>query len=163
MEFLNDWWGIKENISPLELSARAAVMFFVCLLLLRLSGMRPIGKESTLDTIITFLIGGILSRGVVGATPFFSCIAGAIVILVLNKALAKLSTASKGFEKVVKGGVVSLYRNGEFQYRNMRRTEITEKDIYEDLRVQCQLNSLDKIDEVLLEKRGKVSFVKKEE
>lgn len=162
MEFLNDWWGIKENISPLELGARAAVMFLVCLVLLRLAGMRPIGKESTLDTIITFLIGGILSRGVVGATPFFSCIAGAIVILALNKALATLSVKSKKFEKLVKGGTVSLYKNGQFLYDNMNRTEITEKDVYEELRVECQLNSLERIDEVVLEKRGKLSFVKKE-
>ncbi|RYY64942.1 MAG: DUF421 domain-containing protein, partial [Chitinophagaceae bacterium] len=94
MEFLNHYWGIKEHISPLELSARAVVMFFVSLLLLRLSGMRPFGRENTFDTIITFLIGGILSRGVVGATPFFSCIAGAVAILLANKALAKLSQGS---------------------------------------------------------------------
>jgi uncharacterized membrane protein YcaP (DUF421 family) len=162
MEFMNDWWGIKENISPLELAARAAVMFLVCLLLLRLTGMRPFGKDSTLDTIITFLIGGILSRGVVGATPFFSCIAGAVVILVLNKALAMLSMAGHRVERLVKGHPITLYRNGKFDEENMRKTELTEADIYEELRVECQADSLDGIAAVIMEKRGKVSFIKKE-
>src|SRR2546421_5320305 len=85
MRFLNDWWGINENISPLEISARAIVMFLIALVLIRLSGMRPFAKEQSFDTIITFLVGGILVRGVVGATPFFSTIAAAIVILLLHR------------------------------------------------------------------------------
>ncbi|MDB5251086.1 MAG: hypothetical protein JWP27_255 [Flaviaesturariibacter sp.] len=162
MEFINDWWGIKENISPLELSARAAVMFIVCLLMLRLAGMRPFGKGSTLDTILTFLVGGILSRGVVGATPFFSCIAGTIVILFLNKALAMVSMKSARFEHLVKGEPMTLYKNGKFESANLRSAELTEADIYEDLRVECQVDSLESIEAVIIEKRGKLSFIKKE-
>jgi uncharacterized membrane protein YcaP (DUF421 family) len=121
MEFLNHYWGIKENISPLELAARAIVMFIVSLLLLRLSGMRPFGRENTFDTVITFLIGGILSRGVVGATPFISCIAGAIAILLANKALAKLSQANGFFERLIKGGHKALYREGQFVVKELRK------------------------------------------
>ncbi|RYZ19524.1 MAG: hypothetical protein EOO16_19675, partial [Chitinophagaceae bacterium] len=127
MEFLNHYWGIKENISPLELSARAVVMFLVSLLLLRLSGMRPFGRENTFDTIITFLIGGILSRGVVGATPFFSCIAGAIAILLANKGLAKASHLSSGFERLIKGHSRVLFENGAFLDHELRDASITEK------------------------------------
>ncbi len=72
MKFMNEWWGVNENISPLEIAARSAVMFLIALLLMRMAGMRPFGKGEPFDNIITFLIGGILSRGVVGATPFFS-------------------------------------------------------------------------------------------
>lgn len=71
MQFLNQWWGIQENISPIEIAERSAVMFIIALILIRISGMRPFGKGNGVDTIITFLIGAILSRGIVGATPFF--------------------------------------------------------------------------------------------
>jgi uncharacterized membrane protein YcaP (DUF421 family) len=114
MEFLNEWWGRNEDITVSEIAARAAVMFVVALVLIRLSGMRPFGKENVYDTIVAFLIGGILSRGVVGATPFFSTIAAAITLILLHKIIVKLSILSKSWERFVKGQTVVLYRNGKF-------------------------------------------------
>lgn len=163
MKFMNEWWGINENISPLEIAARSAVMFLIALLLMRMAGMRPFGKGEPFDNIITFLIGGILSRGVVGATPFFSTVVSMVVIIVIHKALAKLSIYSKWFGAKVKGEKVLLYRDGMFMEKNMQKTNITEHDILEDLRISVQLNSLEKIEEVYMERSGKISFVKKDE
>jgi uncharacterized membrane protein YcaP (DUF421 family) len=163
MKFMNEWWGINENISPLEIAARSAVMFLIALLLMRMAGMRPFGKGEPFDNIITFLIGGILSRGVVGATPFFSTIASMIVIIVIHKILAKLSIYNKWFGAKVKGERILLYRDGMFMKENMNRVNITEHDILEDLRLEAQLDSLEKIEEVYMERTGEISFVKKEQ
>lgn len=163
MKFLNDWWGINENISPLEIAARSAVMFLIALLLMRMAGMRPFGKGEPFDDIITFLIGGILSRGVVAATPFFSTIISMVVIILIHKLLAKLSVYSKWFGAKVKGEKVLLYRDGTFMRKNMDRANITEHDILEDLRLEVQMGNLEKIQEVYMERSGKISFIKKEE
>jgi uncharacterized membrane protein YcaP (DUF421 family) len=162
MEFLNQWWGINENITPLEIAARSAVMFLVALILIRVSGMRPFGKGDGVDTIISFLIGAILSRGVVGATPFFSTIVSAIVILFIHKLMTKLSLYNTWFERSVKGKTFLLYKNGSFIKDNMKKADVSEKDIYEELRIQCQLGELDQIKEVYMERTGEISFVKKE-
>lgn len=162
MKFLNEWWGINENISPLEIAARSAVMFVVALLLMRMAGMRPFGKGEPFDNIISFLIGGILSRGVVGATPFFSTVASMVVIIIIHKILAKLSIYSKWFGSKVKGEKVLLFSNGVFIKKNMDSANITEHDILEDLRLEVQLGSLEKIEEVYTERSGKISFIKKE-
>jgi uncharacterized membrane protein YcaP (DUF421 family) len=163
MKFMNEWWGINENIAPLEIAARSAVMFIIALLLIRLAGMRPFGKGEGFDKIITFLIGAILSRGVVGATPFFSTVISMIVIILIHKILSKLSIYSKWFGQQVKGRPSILYQSGNFIRENMNRVNITEHDIYEDLREETQLNSLDEIKEVYMERTGKLSFVKKRE
>lgn len=161
MKFVNSWWGINENISPLEIAARSAVMFVIALLLMRMAGMRPFGKGEPFDNIISFLIGGILSRGVVAATPFFSTIISMVVIIVIHKLLAKLSIYSKWFGAQVKGEKVLLYRDGVFMKANMNKVNITEHDILEDLRLEVQLGSLENIEEVYMERTGKISFVKK--
>ena len=163
MRFLNDWWGINENITPLEIAARSAVMFIVSLLLIRLAGMRTFGKGESFDRIITFLIGAILSRGVVGATPFFSTILSVIVIIINHKILSKLSMYSKAFGKKVKGEAKLLYKDGKFQKSNMNRSSISEHDIFEELRMQCHSETLEKIVEVYIERTGKISFIKKDE
>jgi uncharacterized membrane protein YcaP (DUF421 family) len=162
MKFMNEWWGINENISPLEIAARSAVMFLIALLLMRMAGMRPFGKGEPFDNIITFLIGGILSRGVVGATPFFSTIISMIVIIIIHKALAKLSIYNKWFGARVKGEKILLYRDGSFMKKNMAKTNITENDILEDLRLEVQADSLNAIREVYMERTGEISFVRKE-
>lgn len=71
MKFMNEWWGINENISPVEIAVRSALMFLIALLLMRMAGMRPFGKGEPFDNIITFLIGGILSRGGSGRNTIF--------------------------------------------------------------------------------------------
>ena len=162
MKFMNAWWGINENIGPLEIIARSAVMFVIALLLLRLGGMRPFGKKEPFDNIISFLTGAILSRGVVGATPFFSTVASMIVIILIHKILAKLSIYSKAFGEQVKGKKVLLFRDGMFMKENMNRVNITEHDIMEDLRLEVQLGSLEEIREVYMERTGEISFVKKD-
>ncbi|HEY6955264.1 MAG TPA: YetF domain-containing protein [Flavisolibacter sp.] len=162
MKFLNEWWGINENISSLEIAARSAVMFIAALLLIRMAGMRPFGKGEPFDQIITFLIGGILSRGVVAATPFVPTIVSMIVIILVHKLFAKLSIYNKWFGAKVKGEKVLLYRDGTFLKENMHRVNITEHDIMEDLRLEVQLGNLDKIQEAYMERTGKISFVKKD-
>ena len=159
MEFLNQWWGINENISPLEIAARSAVMFLIALVLIRMSGMRPFGKGNGVDTIISFLIGAILSRGVVGATPFLSTVASAIVILFIHNLIAKLCLHSEWMERIIKGRRYLLYKNGSFVKENMSKADVSEKDIYEELRIQCQLGTLAKIEEVNMERTGEISFV----
>jgi uncharacterized membrane protein YcaP (DUF421 family) len=162
MEFLNNWWGINENITPLEIAARSAVMFIIALLLIRMAGMRPFGKGESFDQIITFLIGGILSRGVVGATPFMSTVISMVVIVLMHKVFSKLSIYNKWFGQKVKGGRMLLYQEGSFLAQNMNRANISEHDILEELRLNLQTESMDKVKEVYLERTGKVSFIKKE-
>ncbi len=161
MKFLNEWWGINQNISPIEIMCRSAVMFVIALFLIRMAGMRPFGKREGFDKIITFLIGAILSRGVVGATPFFSTIASMIVILFIHHLLSKLSIYNKWFGDKIKGHSVLLYKEGKFDRKNLNRTNLTEHDILEDLRLEAQLNSLNTIKEIYMERTGEISFVKK--
>jgi uncharacterized membrane protein YcaP (DUF421 family) len=124
--------------------------------------MRPFGKGEGFDKIITFLIGAILSRGVVGATPFFSTVTSMIVIIVIHKILAKLSIYNKWFGEKVKGKPILLYKEGNFLKEHMNTTNLTEHDILEELRLQCQTGSLEKIESIFMERTGEVSFVMKD-
>lgn len=162
MEFLNQYWGVNDHLTPLELAARAFVMFWLAFLMIRFSGMRPFRNHNAFDTVIAVLLGGILSRGVVGATPFFSTVAGGLVIVVVNKLISKLCFQYRQVEKLIKGHKYLLYENGSFIKPNMLKTEVTEREIFEELRQKCQLDSLDSIRQIYMEKTGDLSFVKKD-
>ena len=161
MEFLTEWWGVKDEISPLEVMARGAVMFIVMLILLRFTGMRSFSKGSVFDNVIIILLGAVLGRGVVGGTPFFSALLGGITLLLIHKLISRLTFYNKWAGRHIKGNPTVLYREGRFLYNDMKDCDITEHDIYEELRLSLNRQNLDEIAEVLMERSGKISFVLK--
>ena len=160
---LRQIWGTQEEIGLLECAARAAVMFVLMIIMIRLSGMRSFGKGDVFDNILTILLGAVLARGIVGATPFLSALAGGITIMVIHNLLSNLSFYHRWIGRVVKGKCMLLYKNGEFNRENMKTTNITEHDIAEQMRLKLNTNSLDEVEEIYFERTGKVSFVKKKQ
>jgi uncharacterized membrane protein YcaP (DUF421 family) len=161
MDLIHDFWGVKDDISPLDIAARSAVMFILTLLMIRISGMRSFRKNNSFDMVIFFLIGGVLSRGVVGATPFISTLAAGLVLIVLHRIFARLSFYSTVFEKATKGERVLIYKDGKFIKKNMKKVDVTTLEVYEDLRVDFQCESLEGFAEVYVEKTGEISFIRK--
>jgi uncharacterized membrane protein YcaP (DUF421 family) len=161
MEFLTEWWGVKNDISPLEVAARGAVMFAVMLLLLRFTGMRSFSKGSVFDNLIIILLGAVLGRGIVGGTPFFSALAGGIALLFIHKFISRLTFYNKWAGRQLKGNPTLLYKESKFMFDNMKDCDITEHDILEELRLELHTSTLDNIAEVYMERSGKLSFITK--
>lgn len=161
MDFLTEWWGVKDEISPLEVIARGITMFVAMLLLLRFTGMRSFSKGSVFDNVIIILLGAVLGRGVVGGTPFFSALIGGIVLLLIHKFISRLTFYNKWAGRRIKGNPTLLYKDGNFLYDNMKESDITEHDIYEELRLSLHKKEFDSVDEIFMERSGKLSFILK--
>jgi uncharacterized membrane protein YcaP (DUF421 family) len=161
MEFLTECWGVKDKISPLEVAARGAAMFTFILVLLRFTGMRSFSKGSVFDNVIIILLGAVLGRGVVGGTPFFSALIGGIILLLIHKFISRLTFYNKWAGRHIKGNPTLLYKEGKFLFDRMRDCDITEHDIFEELRLDLHTSTLDDIAEVYMERSGKLSFIKK--
>lgn len=157
---ITEVWGNKEAIGPLEIAARTGVMFVYMLVLLRITGLRAFGKGDVFDNILTILFGAILARGIVGATPFVSAMVSGLVLSLMHLLLSKLTFYNKTLGRIIKGKPLPLYKDGQFEKANMKKTCMTEHDIMEELRINLQKNSLTDIEEVQLERTGEVSFVK---
>jgi uncharacterized membrane protein YcaP (DUF421 family) len=162
MDFLTQWWGVRDEITPLEVILRGSSMFVVLLVLLRFTGMRPFSKGSVFDNVIIILLGAVLGRGVVGGTPFFSALIGGIVLLLIHKFISRLTFYNKWAGRHIKGNATILFQNGQFLFDKMKECDITENDIFEELRLSLHKDELDVIDKVYMERSGKISFVLKE-
>ncbi len=160
-ELLNKYFGVNEHISILEITVRSIIMFLVTFVMIRFTGMRQFRKNSPFDMVIAFLIGGVLSRGVVGATPLFATLASGLVLILLQKFIYKLSFKHSGIEKIMKGERFLIFKDGKFLKENMKKADITTLEVFEDLRVEQQTESLEGISEIFVEKTGEISFVRK--
>jgi uncharacterized membrane protein YcaP (DUF421 family) len=162
MELLKELIGEGDKLSPLQMTVRTVIIFIVTLILIRLSGRRSFGMRMPLDNVITILLGGILSRAVVGASPFCSTLAAATTIAVMHRLFGWLGFYSKWFGKVVKGEEKIIYSGGKIHEENMKHCMLTEKDLLEGIRLGSNMNSVEEVDEVYMERDGQISVVKKE-
>jgi len=158
---ITDIFGSGEDLSPTQMAVRAFVMFFIALMLIRLAGMRVFGIKTAFDNILVIMLGAILSRGIVGASPFFSTVAAAAAMIVVHKFLAWLAMKHEWVGKIVKGYRHSLYHDGEMREDNLRRTAVSKDDLMEGVRLEINKNSLDEVEQIFLEKTGEISVVKK--
>ena len=158
---MKEIFGRLEDLTAMQMAVRSFVMFFIALALIRIGGMRIFGKKTAFDNILVIMLGAILARGVVGASPFFSVVAAAAVMVVIHKILAFLAMKHIWVGKIVKGIHRSLYKDGKMNSKNMRIAAISKDDLMEGVRLQIHSDSLDDVKEAVIEKNGQVSIVKK--
>ena len=157
---INEIFGSGPVLMPWQMAARAFVMFFIALLLIRAGGMRIFGEKSAFDYVIVIMLGAILSRGITGSSPFFSTVAACAIMILIHKILGWLAMKHEWVGKIVKGYRHSLYKNGEMNYKNMQKTSISKDDLMEGVRLEINSDSLEQVQQIFIEKTGKISVVK---
>jgi len=159
MNTINSIFGSGENLSALQMGARAFVMFFIMLVLIRLGGVRMFGRKSAFDDVIVIMLGAVLSRGVVGANPFWSTVAAAAVMISIHRGVAWLCIHSKKIELIVRGKATVLYKDGKMYPHNMRISGLSDSDLEESVRLEMKQQGFKNIDTAMMETNGRISFI----
>ena len=156
-----DWFGEGENLTPLQMSLRAFVVFIIAIALLRISGRRSLGMKMPFDYVILFLLGALLTRGITGAAPFISTLCASLTLVVLHRLFAWIGLYSNTFGLLVKGSSKILYEKGEFVDGHMKQCAISKNDLTEAIRLKSGLDSIDQIEKAYLERNGEISIIPK--
>ncbi|HSF55835.1 MAG TPA: DUF421 domain-containing protein [Algoriphagus sp.] len=142
----------------LEVLLRAAVMFIVTLLVLRLSGKRGIKQLSIFELAI------LISLGSAAGDPMFYHDVGllqAITVLVVVISLYKLMTYLTGkFEKIeefVEGKPIKLIDNGKIIYQVFKREDLAYDELFSQLR-QHSVSHLGQVKCAYMEASGDLSI-----
>jgi uncharacterized membrane protein YcaP (DUF421 family) len=161
MNLLIEIFGQGKDLNALQMSCRGIVVLLIALALVRVSGRRSFGLHTPLDNIITISLGAILSRAVVGASPFIPVIICCFVIVLLHRMLGWLVSRNNRISKVIEGNKILLFSNGRFNRHNMRRAQVCEEDMMEGVRKSALTDDMDKIDRVYIERNGDISPIRK--
>ena len=161
MEIINQLFGHGSNLNSLQMSDRAIVIFFVTLVLIRYTGMRVFGIKSAFDYCIIIMLGSVLSRAVVGASPFIPTIIASTAFVLVHKIIAHISVGNQFISHLVKGKPLSLYKDGILNDKNLRRCELSYGDVMEEIRLKLNQANMDNIDEIFMERTGKISMIEK--
>jgi uncharacterized membrane protein YcaP (DUF421 family) len=161
MESLLKIFGEGEHLDALQMSSRGIVMFLIMLLLIRISGRRSFGVRTPLDNIIAVSLGAIMSRAVVGASPFDSVVVCCFVIVLLHRITGMLIARSKAFARVVEGEKILLFEDGVFLKENMKKALVCQEDLMQGVRKSALTEDMSQIKKVYMERNGEISAIKK--
>jgi uncharacterized membrane protein YcaP (DUF421 family) len=152
-------FGHGKDLDALQVGMRAGVLFGIALVLIRVAGMRAFGRKSSFDSVITIMLGAVLSRPVVGASPFWPTVAGCAVLVILHRVLGIVTARSPWLERVVKGTSRIVYREGHDQTRQRVRSGISEADLDEVARRHALIADHTGVQEIVMESSGELSVV----
>src|SRR5436190_2126177 len=127
-DIINNLWVEGDQLNALQMSIRALVMFLIALLFIRLTGKRAFAKKSSFDNVIVIMLGAVLARGIVGASPFFSTVAASAMMIIIHRILAWSSVKNRIVNKLLQGKIITLYKDGEILWQNLEKTTISKSD-----------------------------------
>ena len=121
MNTIHYLFGEGQDLTMLQMCMRTVITFIILLILIRLAGRRTFAKRSSFDNIIVIMLGAVLARGVVGASPFWATVAASAVMVAMHRLIALLTVKNPKFEKRVKGTYMKLYQHGSLIDNNLEK------------------------------------------
>ena len=163
MEIIIKVFGEGKDLSVSQMAARAIVVYFIAMALIRISGKRTFAKKTGFDTIIQIIFGAVLSRAIVGASPFMSTMGACLAMVLVHRGLAWLITRNKFLEKFFKGQKTVLFEKGDINEQNLKKSLMTHDDLISDVRLKANMDNYDGVDAIYRENTGELSIVKKKD
>jgi uncharacterized membrane protein YcaP (DUF421 family) len=150
VELSAPWW---------EFALRAAIVYLMLLVLIRLSGKRTVGEFTAFDLIVVILLGEAMQSALVPEDT--SVLGPAIVaatLLALNWLVGYFSARSRRIDALVEGEPVVLVRNGRIDQKTLRSQNVPRSDLMEAIR-RAQLSGLADVARATLETDGEITVV----
>jgi len=150
-----------KDLTFIQISLRGIIVFVVTLTTVRLGHKRSLSRKTPFDAVLLVILAAVLSRAINGSAAFFATLGGGVVLVVLHRLFAYLAFYSHGFGILVKGKPDVIVRDGQCDFRMMRRNHVSVHDLDEDMRLSAHTDELSKINLARVERSGDISFIKK--
>ncbi len=149
------------EIPVLEKVIRSAVVYLFLLVAFRLAGKRQLGQMTAFDLVILLIISNVVQNAVIGNdNSLGGGLLGAMVILLLNAAIAWATWRYKRVERFVEHVPTVLVKNGRILLDNLRRERLSLPEFRSALRL-AGVVSLRDVRYVILEESGHLSVIER--
>lgn len=141
---------------------RAVIIYVFALIIIRLGKKRIFGRNTAFDVIMGIVIGSVFSRAVNGNAPFWGTITGSAMLVGLHWLFAAIAFRKSSFGTLIKGHSDILIKEGEIQWKKMKKHDLSEKDLMESIRLSASTDKVTDIKLATLERNGSISFIKQD-
>jgi len=150
-----------KDLTFIQISLRGIIVFLVTLATVRLGHKRSLSHKTPFDAVLLVILAAVFSRAINGSAAFFATLGGGVVLVLLHRLFAYLAFYSHGFGILVKGKPDVIMRDGQYDFRTMRRNHVSTHDLEEDMRLSAHTDDVSAIRLARIERSGDISFIKK--
>lgn len=138
---------------------RSIAVYLFLFIALRLAGKRELGNVSTGDLIVVLLLSNTVQNAIIGdETSLVGGLAGAAILILLNKAIVLASYRNRGFRRLVDGEPVDLIIDGEVDETVLAREQVTLQELAMAVREQ-NVAGIEYVKRAVLETNGIISVI----
>lgn len=144
----------------MESVLRAAALYLLLLVLVRLTGRRSMRETSAFDLVLLLVIGEATQQALLGED--FSLVNAVLVVvtlLLMDVGLSLLKQRSAAAERVMDGVPTLLVADGKPIEERLRRARVDVTDVLQAARIRHGLVGLEQIRWAVLEADGTISIV----
>ena len=148
------------SISHLELIIRGIAVYFVVILLVRISGKRQLGQMNATEFVAILLISNAVQNSMNGGdNSLVGGIVLAAVLIALSWLIDLITFRSQFMQKIFEGTPVLLVHDAKIIEKNLRKERITPVELKIMMRKQG-IHQLENVKTAILEADGSLSIVK---
>ena len=142
-------------------AGRAAAVYALMLLVIRLLGKRTVGNFSAFDLLVALMLGEVVDELIYGDVMMVQGVVAIVTLAVLQYANSWLSYSSHKLGAILEGTPTVLVRSGRLEKKGMRQERMSEDDVRAELRLQG-VDDLGEVKLAMVEPDGSVSVLKEE-
>jgi uncharacterized membrane protein YcaP (DUF421 family) len=140
---------------------RAAGVYALMLVVIRLLGKRAVGAFSAFDLLVALMLGEVVDEIIYGDVTFVQGTVAIVVIAAADYATSWLSYSNGTINRLLEGAPIPLVEDGRLQRAGMRRERMNEDEVMAELRLQG-VEDLREVKRAWLETSGEISVLKQE-
>lgn len=151
------------NSTLLEIALRAAIVYLVVLVGIRLTGKREIGQMTTFDLVLLLLIANAVQNAMTGPdTSVTGGLVAAITLLAMNFLITLAVWRHQRLRHLVEGTPTLLIHSGAILFKNLDNQKVTVEELDQALR-EHGVENVENVSQAVLEIDGSISVLRKDE
>jgi uncharacterized membrane protein YcaP (DUF421 family) len=149
-----------DSLTIWQIVVRAVFVYAATLLIVRIGKSRIISRTTTIDVILGFILGSLVSRAVTGRASISGTLAAAAALVFAHWLFTALACRWHWVGTLLKGREHLIVQDGKPLDRTMRHSHISPHDLIEEMHL-AGIDDLAKIHEAYKERNGQIGFIKK--
>jgi uncharacterized membrane protein YcaP (DUF421 family) len=142
-------------------AARATVIYFFLLVVIRLLGKRSVGTSSAFDLVVALMLGEVVDEPIFGDVSMAQGLLAIGIIAAWHFANEWASQRSRRIDRLTAGEPTVLMAHGRFKPEALARERINQREVLSQMRVQG-IDDTAEVKCATLELGGQISFIKED-
>jgi uncharacterized membrane protein YcaP (DUF421 family) len=143
-----------------QVAARAVALYLMTVLVVRIGKSRLLGRASVLDVILGFLLGSLVSRGITGSASLTDSATASVVLVFAHWWITLAACRHHRLGWLFKGSAYLVVEDGKVLPDAMRRSHVSLEDLKEELRLNGNVEDVERVKRAYKERSGQISVVR---